>query len=110
MKKLIAALAFVPFVAHAEFLDGNELLKWLRASENNIESVAALGYIMGVADAHHGSGYCPPPNVKASQLNDMVKIFLEQNPTTRNTTADQIVYHVIKMAYPCQQKQRGNPA
>ena len=108
MKKLIAALTFIPFVAHAEFMDGNNLYKLAR-SDNQSENIAAIAYIMGVADAHYGINYCPPDNVKSLQLFDLTRQFLEQNPANRNHSADAIVLHVIKTVWPCNNRPaRGN--
>ena len=107
MKKLLILAALVCGTAHAEFKDGNKLLSEMNGNTTN--QMHALGYMLGVADALMGSGACPPTNVSAGQVYDMVKLYLETYPSTRHFTADIIVHRVLKSAWPCQQQsQRGN--
>jgi hypothetical protein len=59
MKKIIAILLCIPSLAMAEFYTGNQLLTKMR-STNTVDKAIALGYVMGVADAHQDLTYCPP--------------------------------------------------
>jgi hypothetical protein len=93
------ALALSMSAAHAEFKDGNKLLRELRG--DNIDQVHAMGYVIGVADALRGITHCPPSNVTVGQLSDMVKQHLEASPSTRHLTADVHVGFVLKQAWPC---------
>ena len=106
MKKLLAAILFVPVMAHAEFKTGNELLSDMQ-SENIVNKMAALGYIMGVTDALRGTTHCPPAEVTAGQLRDMIKSTLESAPQIRHYTADAIVSAVLGKAWPCANKKSG---
>ena len=107
--KLLAALACVVCVnAHAEFKDGNDLLNDINALDAFSRGVA-LGYITGVTDMGMGVVHCPPPNVRAGQLQDMVKNYLTNTPAERHQTADVLVNKVLKMVWPCPAKSRGNP-
>lgn len=106
MKKFIAALAFVPMMAHAEFFTGNKLLGLLQSS-STLDRVHALGYIQGVFDAHMGSNICPPNNVTAGQVNDMIQNYLENSPSVRNKTADIIIRDAFKGIWPCANRGRN---
>jgi hypothetical protein len=94
---IFAALAALP--VHAEFKDGNKLYAELQGS--NMEKMVALGYITGVADSLNGISTCPPSNVTAGQLNDMVLKYLENYPQTRNFTGDALVQRVMSTVWPC---------
>lgn len=102
-KALLAILLATAGVAHAEFLDGNTLLSRIESVEP-IHRTYAIAYISGAADAAHGIVYCPPENVTAGQLVDMVRKFLVNAPELRAHTADRIVHAVIKTAFPCKAK------
>lgn len=100
MKKLLAAVLFLPAIASAEFLDGNKLLSYMRSADI-AEKMYALGYVAGVADAQMSVVSCPPENVTNGQLRDMVKGFLEGYPAHRHRTADTIIGELMKTAWPC---------
>ena len=104
IRTLILALACTS--AHAEFFDGNKLLADMNGSQ--MRQMSAIGYIMGVSDTLQGVSVCPPPQVLAGQMHDMVKQYLEDNPALRHHTADIIVGHVLSRAWPCKQQPRGN--
>ena len=103
---VIACLACLSMTAHAEFKTGNQLLSELTG--NFGEQMNALGYITGAADVLMGLTFCPPLNITAGQLNDMMKQYLQQYPSERHNTADRIINHVLKSAWPCAQKKSGS--
>jgi hypothetical protein len=103
MKKILIPLALLSGLAHAEFNDGNKLLSDLRESGYVVPSVA-LGYIMGVADVVRGTQWCPPENVTAGQIRDMVRNYLEAYPNIRHYTGDAIVIRVLSVNWPCAKK------
>jgi hypothetical protein len=70
MKKLIAGLLFVPCVASAEFLSGNDLLSRMN-SEEVVQRMFALGYVAGVSDAQQHVFSCPPAGVTNGQVRDV---------------------------------------
>lgn len=105
MKRILVGLLFVPMMAHAEFFTGNKLLGLLQS--NTLDQVHALGYIQGVFDAHMGSSICPPSNVTAGQVNDMIKNYLENSPAIRNKTADIIIRDALKSIWPCANRGRS---
>jgi hypothetical protein len=91
--------------AQAEFLDGNKLLSDIKGSHGF--QMSALGYVMGVADAIQNAVACVPPSVTSGQVLDMVRNYLEATPAVRHLTADMIVTHVLKQAFPCAAKPSG---
>ena len=106
-RKAIAVLLYTcaAGMAHAEFLDGNKLLS--RIKGDGYDYLNAIGYITGVADATRGVISCPPDNITAGQLTDMMKMHLESAPSVRHLPADQHVAYVMKKAWPCAEKKRG---
>lgn len=103
MKKLIGTVMLcVSFASHAEFKDGNKLL-----SEMNGDfglKMNSIGYVTGVADALMGITFCGPSTITAGQVYDMTKQYLEQFPADRHNSADRIINHVLKSAWPCAKK------
>lgn len=91
--------------AHAEFFDGNKLLA--RIKGDTYDYANAIGYVIGVADMMRNIAHCPPDNITAGQILDMVKQHLEDNPSTRHFTGDQHVVYVLKKAWPCAKKGSG---
>ena len=100
MKKLLIALLMVPALARAEFFTGNKLLSLLQSNEV-IERVQAIGYIQGVFDANMSLTVCPPSDVTAGQVKDMVKNYLENLPAIRNRSADRLIQDALKSVWPC---------
>lgn len=104
MKRALILLAFVGS-AHAEFWDGNTLHSRLNGTQ--VERGIALGYVMGVYDSLVNVIHCSPNNVTAGQAVDMVKNFLEATPGVRHHSADSLVSHVLKTAWPCKSSGSG---
>jgi len=106
MKKLIAIALMVPAMAYAEFRTGNQLLTEIQ-SDSVVERMVSLGYIMAVTDTLRLINHCPPNNVTAGQLQDMVKNYLTNNPQTRHQPADTLVLTVLRQAWPCANNKGG---
>lgn len=103
MNKILITLCLAAATsAHAEFKDGNKLL--YQITGEHTDKMIALGYITGVSDTQHGVLHCAPPNVTAGQILDMVKIHLQNSPSTRHMSADLHVTYVLKEAWPCPEK------
>lgn len=104
MKRILLACAFVLSTsAHAEFFSGNDLLAKLQ-SQSQVDKTLALGYVIGVADAAQGAVVCLPSAATAGQITDLVRAWLESAPAVRHNTADSLVVHVLKTAWPCANK------
>ena len=105
MKKILATFLFVPAMAQAEFMTGNTLYKDMQGDV--IDQMMALGYVLGAADAVINVTVCPPAGVKAGQVYDIVKNFLEANPAIRHYSGDLIVKTRLEAVWPCKQQGRG---
>ena len=109
MKHALIILALCATSAQAEFLDGNDLLRFINSTEAH-ERAVAIGYVMGVSDSHRGITHCNiSSGVTAGQMRDIVKQHLERNPQIRHQTADVLASQALAAVWPCQRSnQRGS--
>lgn len=109
LSKIFCSLAFAGAVlslsAHAQFSDGNKLLKDMNG--NVYHEGIALGYVMGVTDFGAYVTHCPPNNATAGQIRDMVKQHLIDFPQNRHMSADILIMRVLATAWPCPKKGTG---
>jgi len=106
MKKLLAALLFIPVMASAEFISGNDLYQDLKSSEG-VDRVYALGYIAGVADAGQTGTHCIPSTVSLGQIRDMTLNYLRKNAEIRNLSGDVLIGMMLMERWPCEKRGRG---
>jgi len=106
MKKLLATLLFVPVMASAEFVSGNDLYRDLR-SDKVSDNLYALGYIAGVADAGQSGSHCIPSTVNLGQIQDMTFDYLRRNADVRNLSADVLIGLMLLERWPCKNKSKG---
>jgi hypothetical protein len=99
MKKILTGLLMVPTMASAEFMSGNNLLSDMNG--DIVDQMIALGYVMGVSDVFTNGTVCPPNNVTAGQVKDIIKRHLEANPSIRHFTADSIIKNKLEETWPC---------
>lgn len=115
MKKKIAIAALMALAhmsASAGFIDGNKLLDWLQRPEyKNVASV----YIQAISDSEDDAAlfelanprkykvryFCVPDQVYSTQLSDIVKKYLENNPKNRHWSAAMLSRYALVEAYPC---------
>lgn len=108
MKKLLIAMLLIPSIASAEYFSGNTLHQRLQSTDV-IDRMMAMGYILGVSDAFEGTAHCSGQSVTSGQTRDVVKLYLEQNPSVRDLTANIIVMVSLSNAFPCPKtKQKSN--
>lgn len=96
---IILTAALAATTASAEFYNGNDL--YGKLTGDAYERSVGIGYIMGVFDSSRGVAHCPPENVTAGQIRDMVRQHLEATPSLRHHVADIQVRFVLKQAWPC---------
>jgi hypothetical protein len=106
MKKLLISLMFIPVMASAEFVSGNDLYRDLR-SDKVSDNLYALGYIAGVADAGQSGSHCIPSTVNLGQIQDMTVDYLRRNADVRNLSADILVGLMLLERWPCKNKSKG---
>lgn len=102
MRKLLVGLLMVPSMASAEFLSGNDLYNRMTHTDNWWR-MYALGYVVGIYDAHVRATICPPNenNVTAGQVRDIAEQFLLANPGLRDKTAESLVREALRQVWPC---------
>ena len=106
MKRLLILAALLCGSAQAQFRTGNQLLTETQEPAS-YRSGLAMGYIMGVTDAGNGVNFCPPSNVTAGQISDMVRNRLFDTPAIRHLPADIIIYSILEPVWPCAKKRGG---
>ena len=102
------ALLACSSVAGQTFTDGNRLLEAM-SSTSIEEQTWALGYVVGTIDTLNNERtlspatgcFTIPENTKAGQLRDVVKLYLEQNPSGGQNMAASLVATAMQKAYPC---------
>ena len=102
MKKLLAALLMVPCIAHAEFLNGNQLYQRMTSTDTG-DKFYALGYVVGAYDMGVHVFFCPKTEsgITAGQVQDIVKQYMADNPGLRQQSADRMVRDALKRVWPC---------
>lgn len=111
MKKLLIALLMVPAMARAEFWNGNDLYSKLSSNET-LERVQALGYVMGVYDAQVHIAFCPvtEQGINAGQVRDIVFQYLNVYPSQRHRQGYALIAEAFKAVWPCQNRNPGRGA
>jgi len=99
MKKALVILLMLPALAHAGFWSGNSLLT--RMNGDQMDRMMALGYIMGISDVLEGITHCSGSNITNGQMRDIVKLYLERNPSTRDKSAELLASRALQDAFPC---------
>lgn len=106
MKNLLLIAALLSSSAHAQFFTGNDLLIRLNA-DNSIDRTLGTGFIMGVYDATLLLEHCPPDNVTAGQIRDMVAKNLYNGAAARHLPAAAFVAYTLSTTWPCAKKGKG---
>ena len=102
MKKLFLILAFFSVSAFAQSkTDGNQLLSDLKDGFN-WRNGFGIGYVQAIAES--SDNLCVPKGVTNGQLYDIVKIFIDQNPSIRHLHRLYITQHALTTTYPCKQE------
>ena len=101
MKRIIILAALACGAAHAEFYSGNDL--WERLNGTEGQKYLALGYVAGVSDALNNRVICMP-SATMGQTRDIVKQYLENNPSLRHYSADSLIYNALAPVWPCSKK------
>lgn len=103
MKKLILILAMLGSSAHAQFVDGNELLR--RMKQDGVWRSFATGYVVGIHDSMSLSNHvCSPENATSGQVRDVVQAWLEANPVIRDRNGALLVAAALRAVWPCASK------
>ena len=91
------------------FVDGNQLYMEWQDAGNNFEQAKCIQYILGVMNISEDAqkalqrrNFCPPNRLVASQLRDVVTLWLEKNPQQRASSAANFVGYALNEAFSCQ--------
>ena len=93
-------------LAYAGMVDGKSLLNSIKGNDHeNVKSIDQFfdGYISGVADATVNVTWCPPHNLKGSQLQKVIYKYYKANPGEQSATARDLILHALIDAYPCKE-------
>jgi hypothetical protein len=86
-----------------DYLTGNQLHQYCAAPENTSQNGACFGYIVRVAGAldEKPGSYCLPTGVTGRQIEDVVKLYLQNHPEARHYSASYLVSAALKEKFPC---------
>jgi hypothetical protein len=106
MRHLLLTTALLCGGAQAQFFTGNDLLARIN-SDIPVDRGLGMGFIMGVYDATLTIEHCPPANVTAGQVRDMVAKSLNSGAAARHLPAEAFVVYTLGAAWPCPKKGKG---
>lgn len=107
--KTVCAVVLMLLLAGAAHAAGYyhraDALEQLRLAydRNDPEEKAAYfrGYVVGVADSENGKAWCPPGNVSAERIQQVVSKYMRDNPATVNQDAVSVVTTALGASFPC---------
>jgi hypothetical protein len=91
--------------AYADMVDGNSLLNSIKGNDHeNIQTIDKFfdGYISGVADATINVTWCPPHDLKGSQLQKIISKYYKAHTNEASNPAKDVILHALIDAYPCE--------
>lgn len=103
MKRVLIAALLLSSSAHAEFVTGNQLLGDLKSDVWYTQGYAQ-GYVIGAYDTGKNFLHCAPNGVTVGQVTDVIRAYLEANPTLRHHSGDYLVTQALSKAWPCGKK------
>jgi hypothetical protein len=106
MRHLLLTIALLCSGAQAQFFTGNDLLARIN-SDLAFDRGLGMGFIIGVYDTTLTIEHCPPPNVTAGQVRDMVSKSLNSGAAARHLPAEAFVVYTLGAAWPCPKKGKG---
>jgi len=106
MRYLLLTAALLCSGAQAQFFTGNDLLARIN-SDVAFDRGLGMGFIIGVYDATLTIEHCPPANVTAGQVKDMVAKSLNSGAAARHLPAEAFVVYTLGNAWPCPKKGKG---
>ena len=90
------------------FYHNADTLEYLRlaydSNDPEAKAVYFRGYVAGVADSTHGSGWCPQGNVTAERTYGIVSAYMKDHPPTPNQDAAAVVVAALGSSFPCKNK------
>jgi hypothetical protein len=103
---LLSLMTSLP--AHAFFIGGNQLWQHCGDTSGGVDHYAfCTGYVLAVLDSQEAylakeqHLFCTPAAVVSSQLVDVTKQYIENNPSQRHLPATFLVIQAYQAAFPC---------
>ena len=92
----------------SNFENGNSLHNFCQEGDGSFQKIVCVAYIVGVVDAVGGARngidglvFCPPKDITRMQTTEIVKKWLNDNPSNRNFVASFLVAAALSEAWPC---------
>ena len=104
---LFAVLLAGPAQATGYFHNADALEQLRLAYDRNDPAPKAAyfrGYVVGVADAVHGTAWCPPGDVGAERIHGIVSKYMKAHPASVNQDAEAVVTAALGDSFPCTKK------
>ena len=98
-KSIILSAVLFAGAAQAQFISGNTLYDRMNGSHGN--TMWAIGYVTGVADAYNGEMFCIPKSATVGQIKDIAERFLIDRPQDRHLPADILIMLALVDLFPC---------
>lgn len=99
------ALLLAGPVQAAGYYHRADALEQLRLAfdRNDPEEKAAYfrGYVVGVADSENGKTWCPPGNLSAERVQQIVSTYMRDKPATVSQDAVSVVTTALGANFPC---------
>lgn len=100
MKKLFLILAMTCSAAHAELWTGNKMLAMMNGT--SAEELVAIGYVTGAVDGLEVGPACVKKGITVSQIYELTKKALVEQPQHRHYQAALFVNLVITTNFACE--------
>ena len=98
---LAISLLFVTPQLSAYWGTGNDLKDQCSRAGNDPFKGVCYGYVSGVTDSWEGGLFCIPTGVQRSQLVEVVKKYLDENPGKLHESGSTLVINALRMSFPC---------
>ena len=101
---LAAVLVSLAVPAHAQFLTGAQLLQHLDeadAGASFAKRTISMGYVSAVHDLAQGDRVCPLEPIAASELMQVVHLFLRAHPERLHEPGAKLVLDALAGRFPC---------
>lgn len=113
MKKILLAvfIAHISMAAHAEFYNGNRLIRYYAEhiktisgdrTADYVNAGAYMAYVAGVTDTLVSRQMiCPPTRIYISQVADIVGKYLNAHREQLHYAGDRLVFMALEHHFPC---------
>jgi Rap1a immunity proteins len=103
MKRLLLLTMAAMIASPAYAFTGDELWKYCQEEKADFSTGLCMGYILGISVMLETptAEYCRPARSTNSQIVDVVKRYLEDNPHERHLPAADLIVTALSKHFPC---------